>query len=183
MKRLAIWSMIPAALLLSACGSTANVGSTADREMLSSRAQAALADFRTADPSLQDLMNKAHAYAIFPEIVSAAVGVGGAHGDGEVYQGGRLIGYADVSQANIGAQLGGQKFSELIIFESQSSLLDFQNGSVELDARATAVAASRGAASSANYQNGVIVFSLPRSGLMAQAAIGGQKFRYRPVGQ
>lgn len=183
MNRLAIWSIIPAALLLSACGSISNPGSTADRELLNSRVQAALADFRAADPTLQDLMMKAHAYAIFPQIVSAAVGIGGAHGDGEVYQAGRLIGYADVSQANIGAQLGGQKFAELILFESQSALLDFQNGTVEFDARATAVAASKGAASTANYQNGVIVFTLPRGGLMAQAAVGGQKFRYRPVGQ
>jgi hypothetical protein len=43
------------------------------------------------------------------------------------------------------------------------------------------VAASKGAASTADYRRGVIVFTLPESGLMAQAAIGGQKFRYQPA--
>jgi lipid-binding SYLF domain-containing protein len=181
MKRISKWGLVVAGMLVAGCGSISNPGSFADRELLHSRVEAALADFRAADPTLETLMARAHAYVIFPQIVSAAVGLGGAHGDGEVYQGGRLIGYADVSQASIGAQLGGQKYAELILFETQSALLDFQNGTVEFDARATAVAASKGAASTANYQHGVMVFTLPEGGLMAQAAIGGQKFRYRPV--
>ena len=149
--------------------------------MLHQRTQSSLADFRATDPSLDDMVNKAYAYAIFPNVVTAAVGVGGGHGNGEVYQGSRLIGRADMSQATIGAQLGGQRFAELILFENTQSLSEFQHGTVEFDARASAVAASRGAASSANYDRGVIVFTLPQSGLMAQAAIGGQKFRYADI--
>ena len=149
--------------------------------MLRQQSMAAVADFKTADPSLEAKMASAHAYAVFPEIVSAAVGVGGAHGTGVVYQGGRVIGYADVSQATVGAQLGGQKYSELVLFENQSALLEFQQGTVEMDAKASAVAASKGAASTANYQKGVMVFTVSQGGLMAQAAIGGQKFRYKPI--
>jgi lipid-binding SYLF domain-containing protein len=92
------------------------------------------------------------------------------------------VGYADVTQANIGAQLGAQKFAELILFENQRSLLDFQDSTTTFDARATAVAAASGAAAVADYTRGVIVFTMPESGLMAQAAIGGQKFRYVPLG-
>ena len=40
---------------------------------------------------------------------------------------------------------------------------------------------AEGAALSAKYREGVIVFTLPRSGLMAQVAIGGQKFSYKPL--
>jgi len=166
---------------LFACGSEPKAESPGERDMLRQQAMATLADFKTADPSLDSQLSRAYAYAVFPEIVSAAVGVGGAHGNGVVFQGGRVIGYADVSQATVGAQLGGQKYSELILFESQTPLLEFEQGTVEMDARATAVAAAKGAASTANYQKGVMVFSMAQGGLMAQAAIGGQKFRFRPV--
>ena len=182
MKRMALGMGVAlCSVMLAACGHTAKVGNSEDRTLLHQRAAAAMMDFRNADPTLDVLLGKAHAYAIFPRIVTAAVGIGGAHGDGEVYQNGRLIGYADVSQASIGAQLGGQKYAELVLFQNESALLDFENGTVEFDARATAVAAAKGAAATADYSRGVLVFTLPEGGLMAQAAVGGQKFRYTPV--
>jgi lipid-binding SYLF domain-containing protein len=169
------------AAILSACGSTPNTGTDADKSQLHSQTTATLDDFMKKDPSLKMLMDKANGYAVFPEIVTAAIGVGGAHGNGEVYQKGKLVGYADVSQANIGLQLGAQKFSELILFENEYSLNDFQHTTTEFDAKATAVAASSGAASTADYSHGVIVFTMVQGGLMAQAAVGGQKFRYVPA--
>jgi len=107
-----------AAGLLSACGATPNTGSYQDRQDLHAQAMSTLAEFRRTDPTLQARIDSAYAYAIFPKVVSAAVGVGGAHGNGEVYQNGRLVGYADVSQGNVGIQLGAQKYSELILFEN-----------------------------------------------------------------
>jgi lipid-binding SYLF domain-containing protein len=167
-----------AAGLLAACGTTPNTGSYNQRELLHTDAQNALAQFKATDMSLEQKLDGAYAYAIFPNVVTAAVGVGGAHGNGEVYQNGRLIGYADLSQGNIGVQLGGQKYAELVLFQNDRSLSDFQHSTVEFDARASAVAAKDGAASAADYTNGVLVFALPQGGLMFQAAIGGQKFRY-----
>jgi hypothetical protein len=43
------------------------------------------------------------------------------------------------------------------------------------------VAAGEGAAKSAKYKNGVVVFTLPKKGLMAQASVGGQKFKFAPL--
>src|SRR4051794_22982327 len=97
------------ALLLAACGTTPNTGTFQQREALHSDALVSLSDFRRVDPSLQSRLDSAYAFAIFPKVVTAAVGVGGAHGDGEVYQAGRLIGYADMSQGNVGVQLGAQR--------------------------------------------------------------------------
>jgi hypothetical protein len=65
----------------------------------------------------------------------------------------------------------------------QGSLATFKTTQVEFDARASAIAASKGAATSANYEKGVAIFTLPESGLMFQAAIGGQKFRFTPLAQ
>jgi lipid-binding SYLF domain-containing protein len=169
-----------AASLLAACGTTPNTGTFEEREALHADALTSLSEFRRLDDSLQPRLDSAHAYAIFPKVVSGAVGVGGAHGKGEVYQAGQLIGYADMSQGSIGVQLGAQRYAELILFENDRALTEFKNSTVEFDARASAVAASKGAAATANYTNGVMVFSMPETGLMFQAAIGGQKFRFTP---
>jgi hypothetical protein len=50
-----------------------------------------------------------------------------------------------------------------------------------MSAEVGAIAAAQGAALNAKYREGVLIFTLPRSGLMAQAAIGGQKFSYKPL--
>ena len=179
--RSALFAVCIATAALAGCGTTPNVGTTQERELLHKQSTATLADFKKKYTSLDKLLESAHGYAIFPEIVAAAIGVGGGHGSGEVYQKGKLVGYADVSLGNIGFQLGAQKFSELILFENELSLTNFQNATTEFDAKATAVAASSGAASTADYSKGVMIFTMTQSGLMAQAAIGGQKFRYEPA--
>lgn len=50
-----------------------------------------------------------------------------------------------------------------------------------MSAKMSAVAAAEGAALNAKYREGVLVFTMPRSGLMAQVAIGGQKFKFKPL--
>jgi lipid-binding SYLF domain-containing protein len=166
---------------LSGCGSTPNVGSPDERTARHNLCMATLSDMKNVDPSLQQRLDSAYGYAIFPEVINGAFGVGGAHGNGEVYQRGNLIGYADMSQANIGLQVGGQKFSELILFENETSLSNFQSSTTEFDARVTAVALASGSAAAADYTKGVLILTRPESGLMLQAAVGGQKFRYIPA--
>jgi lipid-binding SYLF domain-containing protein len=163
--------------LLSACGDTAHVD-TDERAKLHSQVRATIADIKTTDPTIQRFFDGAYGYAVFPIIVTAGVGVGGAAGDGEVFEQGKFIGYTDLSQGSVGLQLGAQKYSEIIFFDKQAALVAFKNGTTEFDARATAVAASAGAAATANYSNGVAVFTNPIGGLMAQASVGGQKFRF-----
>ena len=87
-----------------------------------------------------------------------------------------------MGQATIGFQLGGQSFSEVIFFENASALSDFQKGNFALAAQASAVALSAGAAATAKYQNGVAIFTATKGGLMYEAAVGGQKFGYKPFG-
>jgi lipid-binding SYLF domain-containing protein len=169
------------AMLALGCGARVDPGTSDERGRLHARVEGALADFEATDPTLKSMMNSAEAYVIFPNVVSAAIVIGGAHGQGEAYEKGKLVGYADVSQGSVGAQLGGQGYAELILFETHSAFVDFTQSTLAFDARATAVAASSGAAAAADYRRVVVIFTLPQGGLMAQAAIGGQKFRYTAV--
>jgi lipid-binding SYLF domain-containing protein len=150
-------------------------------EDLEKESQQALANFLKADPSLQTLVSSSAGYAIFPGVGKGGLVVGGAHGKGVVYDKGKAIGTATLTQASIGAQAGGQSFAEIILFETSHALEDFKSGKFEMGADVSAVAAAEGAAKSANYKNGVAVFTLPKKGLMVQASVGGQKFKYEPT--
>lgn len=162
------------------CGSTPKALTSDEKTRLESQAAGAVDLIKKTDPDIERFFRTAYGYVVFPDVRAGAVIVGGAHGDGVVYKGGRLTGYADVSQANVGAQLGGQSYSQIVFFENEGSFAGFTGGTFEFDAKASAVAASKGAATSANYERGVLVFTQTQGGLMAQAAVGGQKFRYIP---
>jgi lipid-binding SYLF domain-containing protein len=107
--------------------------------------------------------------------------VGGAHGNGEVYEQGRLVGYSSITQLTLGAQLGGQAYRQIVFFADQVALDEFKAGDFNFGAQASAVAVTAGAAANAAYDNGVAVFTLPLGGLMFEASIAGQNFSFKPV--
>lgn len=150
------------------------------RDRLHLMAKQTIKDFLAVDPTLKTFIDNAYGYAVFPEVTKGAVGVGGAHGRGVVYRDDRVVGYATLTQGTIGAQLGGQKYQEIIFFENQAAFDNFTAGTTELSAQASAVAASQGASADADYAEGVAVFTLPIGGLMFEASVGGQKFSYQP---
>lgn len=146
-------------------------------------ASEAMAEFTKADPKLQKEINKAAGYAIFPSVGKGAIGIGGAHGKGWVYQGGALIGETSLTQVTIGLQLGGQAYRELILFKDKTALDDFKRGNFEFDAQASAVAVTAGVSANLKYNGGVAILTMAKGGLMYEASVGGQKFSYKPMGK
>ena len=49
------------------------------------------------DSALTALFDKAYGYAVFPSVIKGAIGIGGAHGKGQVFRSGKLIGRATLS--------------------------------------------------------------------------------------
>jgi lipid-binding SYLF domain-containing protein len=143
-------------------------------------AQETIAVFKKADPGLSRFFNDAVGYAVFPTVGKGAIGVGGATGSGVVFEKGKAIGRASLTQVTVGAQLGGQTFSEVIFFETEPAFTDFKKGTFALAAQVGAIAASKGASANAKYQSGVAVFTLGKGGLMFEASVGGQKFGFEP---
>jgi len=141
----------------------------------------AKAEFLKTDPSLSNLFANAAGYVIFPNVGKGAVGVGGASGNGIVYEKGKMIGKAKMSQVSIGFQVGGQAYRELIFFENQEALDRFKKNNVELSAQASAVAATAGASANAKYREGVMIYTQQKGGLMYEASVGGQKFKFTKI--
>ncbi len=173
--------------------------------------QAALADdsyartinaFRSAGGTAP-FFDNAYGYAVFPTIGKGGIGLGGAHGAGRVYAGGRHVGDTTMTQLTMGLQLGGQAFSQIIFFEDERAFREFTTGNFEFSAEATAVAITAGVSAKANsgggisagasggqnnattthggYRKGMAAFTIAKGGLMYEAALGGQKFTYTPL--
>jgi lipid-binding SYLF domain-containing protein len=141
-----------------------------------------------------------YGYAVFPTIGKGGIVIGGAHGSGRVYAKGTHVGDTTMTQITVGLQLGGQAYSQIIFFQSQRNFDEFTSGKFEFGAQATAVAITAGASAQAStggtgagasgtqshaktaggYQNGMVVFTVAKGGLMYEASIGGQKFSYTP---
>jgi lipid-binding SYLF domain-containing protein len=153
----------------------------ADREKLGADVDAAVKTFQGLDSGLKDTFKKAYAYAVFPNVGKGGFIVGGAHGNGQVYEGGKLIGYASLAQVTVGAQVGGQEFSEVIFFENKEALAKFKESGFAMSAQVSAVAAAEGVSQNAKYVDGVMVFTKAKAGLMAEASVGGQKFKFEPL--
>jgi lipid-binding SYLF domain-containing protein len=117
---------------------------------------------------------------VFPSVKKGAAGIGAARGKGVLFEGGEAVGRSTLSQGTIGAQLGGQTYREIIFFQDGHDVEQFKGGDFEFSAQASAVAATKGAAANADYDEGVAVFTMARGGLMFEASVGGQKFTYRP---
>lgn len=136
--------------------------------------------YKAADPGIAKFFESAAGYVVFPGIGKGGLGIGGAHGNGEVIQRGvGAIGKASITQITVGLQIGGQEYSEIIFLEEPVDLERFtEGGGLELAAQVSAVAIKAGAADAANYKDGVVVFTRTKSGMMGEASVGGQKFKY-----
>ncbi len=144
------------------------------------KAMAAIAEFKRADPSMDAFFKEAYGYAIFPEITKGGIGIGGAQGDGTVFEQGASVGSSEMSQVTVGLQLGGQTYREAIFFKDKAALDNFKQGNFEVAAGVSAVAVKKGASKAADYNHGVAIFTMAEGGLMFEASIGGQKFSYEP---
>ena len=151
-----------------------------ERASASLEADTTIERFKQKDPGIQRFFDNAFGYTVFPNVGKGAVGVGGAYGKGQVFEGGRPIGEAKLVQVTIGFQWGGQAYSELIFFENRAALERFKRGEFEFSAQASAVAITLGASATADYEQGVAVFTMTKGGLMYEASIGGQKFSFEP---
>ena len=147
--------------------------------------------------NVSELMAEAYGYAVMPTIGKGGMGIGGAAGKGCVFAGGKHTGDVSMGQVTIGWQLGGQAYSQLILFKNADVYQEFTTGQFEFGADASAVALTYGAQAEAGTQGasasagdtkgkamwkrGMAIFTLAKGGLMYEASIGGQKYSFTPL--
>ena len=162
-----------------------------------------IALFKNAGDSGQ-YFSHSYAYAVFPTVGEGGFILGAARGKGRVYVKDQYVGGTTMTQLSAGFQAGGKAYSQIIFFEDKRALDEFESGTFEFAAGASAVAVTASANASAGttgatsgasggerdartdsdgYQKGMLVFTIAKGGLMYAAAIAGQKFSYTPRDQ
>ena len=165
-------------LLCAVVWSTTSIAQESDKMDLMADAEKAKDMLLERNKGVQEYFDNATAYVIFPNVGKGGIVIGGASGNGILYENGEARGLADLKKATVGVKAGGQALVEVLFFETESALEDFKDGTFELSASASAVAVESGASINANYDQGVAVVTMPKAGLMADVSVGGQKFAY-----
>ena len=153
------------------------------REAIKSDAMDAMSAFMRANPELEATLSNSAGYAIFPNVGKGAWILGGAAGNGIVYENGEVAGYAELRQIDIGFQFGGKAFRQLIVFQTQKALNKFKEGNFEFGGSASAVIWDEGVDKALTFEDGAGVAIMSKAGAMAGISIGGQEFDYRAVNQ
>jgi len=168
-----------AAMFLIGCSTAPKT--TEGKEDLETSAKSALSKMQATDSTIAGMIDKGNGYVIFPNAGKGAFVIGGGYGKGVVYDdAGAQIGFADITQLSAGAQIGGESFSELVVFENQDALNRFKNNEITFGANASAVIIKKGVGSGTSFKEGYAVYIMPKAGAMAEAAVAGQKFTFTP---
>ena len=159
-------------------------------------------DVFESSPDLKPYFDNAYGYAVFPTVGRGGIVVGGSYGKGQVYEKGEVVGRVSLAKLSMGFQLGAQAFSEIIFLQDKRAFDEFISNRFEFDASASAVVVVLGAQAQAGtagssasaalgavstnqieygYNKGMAVFLHSLGGLMFEASIGGQKFKYKPL--
>ena len=165
-------------ILLTITASVAMAQSGDKQKQIIEDSKEAKTAFIKQDGKMAGLFTKTYGYVIFPNIGKGGIGLGAATGNGTVFENGKMIGMGKMTQVSIGLQLGGQSYREVVFFETAKDMKRFKENNVEFSAQVSAVAAAAGASANAKYVEGVLVFTMQKGGLMYEASVGGQKFKF-----
>lgn len=176
MNKFKNWMLL---ILLSVFTYTVQAQSNDDKKIMMD-VEEAIDTLLAADPSMQEFFDKSVGYVVFPNVGKAGFIVGGASGNGVVYEKGDAIGMAHLTKVNVGLQAGAEMIIEAIFFETDNELEEFKKGKFKFDSGYSATAVKKGQSKRSGYSEGVAVFTHTKGGLMAEVSVGGQKFKFKP---
>lgn len=139
-------------------------------------AQKTLDELMAAHSQVRDLYNKAVGYAVFT-VTKAGFIVSGGGGNGvAVNKASGQHTYMRMGTGGIGLGIGGQRYSLVMLFETQDRLNKFIAGGWDSSATAEAAAGQEGIAVRSSFIDGVAFYQITEKGLMAHADVSGTKF-------
>lgn len=123
------------------------------------------------------LYDQAVGYAVFSATKAGFV-VSGGRGTGVVVnkQSGSRT-YMRMITGGVGLGIGAQNYDLIMLFQTDTRLNDFLNGSWDANTSAQAAAGTEGVGVASTFIDGVAVYQITDTGLMAWADVSGTRFR------
>lgn len=151
----------------------------AQRASIDAGVDNALATLFRQEASSRDLVNRAKAVLVFPNVLEAGFVFGAKRGDGALRINGRTVSYHRVTSGTFGLQAGAQSTAVFLLFMTDDALKRFQDSrgwTTGVDASVTLLTAGANAGVSTNtVQQPVIGYVLSNQGLMAGLTIDGTR--------
>ena len=130
-------------------------------------------------PGCEVAAESARGMLVFPSVTKGAIGIGGSYGEGALIVDDRTAGYYSTAAASIGLQLGGETYSQIIMFMTPEALQNFETSSGwEAGANAKVTAIDQGKAAdirSIIAESPVVSFVFGQQGLMGDLSVEGAK--------
>lgn len=163
--------------LASAC--TTYGDSAADQRELDTDSIQALNALTRDNPAADALSKQARAVLVFPNMVKAGLGLGGAYGEGELRRGGMVVGRYRSTTASWGLQAGAQSYGYVVYLMTSDAedYLDRSDG-WEIGVGPTVVVVDEGVAanlSTTTFSEDAYAFIFDQQGLMVGISIEGTK--------
>lgn len=164
---------------LSACGSTRSFHASS-KEEIDAKVQGALLSFYQQVEGGRSLVSKASGVLVFPDIVKGGIGLGAEYGTGSLMVGGKPVDYYRITSGSFGFQLGGQVYSQVVLFMEPNALNRFRDSEgweAGVDGSIAVVAVGAGGEiDSSNIRSPIIGFVFSNKGLMYNLTLEGTKY-------
>jgi len=98
----------------------------ATAEAIDAAANRTLDQFKNKFAGAPTILRDARGVLVFPEIIQAGVGIGGAYGEGVLRVGGTTAGYYSLTTGSVGIQFGAQRKSVIVAFLTDQALREFR---------------------------------------------------------
>ncbi len=148
----------------------------AKRMKIDETADDALNTLFAANPKAENLFEMSYGWAVFDNLKLAfGFSGGGGNGVAKVRVSGKKT-YMKMGTAGIGVGLGVNKYQVVFLFQDSRTFTNFVDNGWQADATASAVAGRAGAEAKTDFSNGMAIYQITDTGLMAHADIAGTKY-------
>ena len=170
------FALTTAAIAPAVVPATAQAG---DKASIDADSHDALASLYASNPTARLIGSRAKGILIFPKIVKAGLGVGGAYGEGEGLQAGGVEGYYNSVAGTVGLQAGVQSYGYAVFLMTDKAVQYLHDSDGwEIGVGPTVVVVDEGVArnlSTTTLKDDAYAFTFDQKGLMAGVSLEGTK--------
>jgi lipid-binding SYLF domain-containing protein len=148
----------------------------AKRQRIDGMADLALKKVLAGSDKAEALYDKAYGWAAFDNL-KIAFGFSGGGGKGvAVNKGTDGRTYMKMGTVGVGLGLGGKRYQLVFLFQDERTFTSFVERGWQADASAAAVAGQAGANAQTDFINGLALYQITDTGLMAHAEVAGTRY-------
>ncbi len=176
MKR-AVCGLVVAGLVLFAPVAMAKKESNAEkRAEIDKVAKEALEEILGKAENAQTLFDQAYGYAVFDNMRITFIFTGGGGSGVAVNKNSGNRTYMKMGTGGLSFGIGAQKYQVIMFFEDEEKFTNFIEKGWKAESGANAAAGTAGANVGTQFRDGIAVYQITESGLMASADISGTKY-------